>query len=198
MKTRVAKEWIFGGIIVFGLGAFDIFNFATTQDALRSFLGDAKLLIVPIATALAIAFCAVDLGGLASIFTKEKGLGEPWYVWMLGAGWLVASMANAFLTYWAVLMGMTSAPALTNPKFSAEAVLNVVPVMLAITVWLIRLLIIGSMIVAGNHHRPVARPMARPAIKPGIPQPVAAQPTMRTPVPPKPTTMNFPGMKLEE
>lgn len=204
MKTSLAKEWIFGGMLLLGLAAFDVFNFATTQEALHSFLGKAKLFGIPTAAALAVAFCMVDLGGLASLFTKERGLNEPWYVWTLGIGWLIASIGNAFLTYWAVMTGMTNAPALINPMFSPRAVLNTVPILMAVTIWLIRLLLIGSLVVAGNRHekidrKPIAKPAARPPMKPGVPQPVASQPTMKVPAPAKPpTTMSYPSFKLDE
>lgn len=172
----------YGLLIFLGIVAFDVFNFATTRDALGSFLANSNLWGVPLKDALAIAFCAVDLGGVASIFTKEKGLNEPWYVWMLAAGWLAASVINAMLTWWAVMMTMQAAPAMQNPLISAADLIKVAPVILACVVWLIRILIIGSLVVAASHPETSRTPERKPALQPAQPVPSARPATPVRPV----------------
>jgi hypothetical protein len=151
------KRTYFSLMVVVGLLAFDLFNFATTKTALESFMGSARVLGIVVAQALAVAFCAVDLGGLTSLFTEEKGFNEPWWVWMFGAGWLTASAINAALTWWAVLLGMPSAPAVNNPLFTAQQLYTYVPAVLAVAVWLIRLLLVGATILAWDRSDPMPK-----------------------------------------
>jgi hypothetical protein len=162
MYNRIAdalgnKRTYFSLMIVFGLLAFDVFNFATTKTALESFMGTGKVLGIVVAQALAVAFCMVDLGGLTSLFTEEKGFDEPWWVWMFGAGWLLASAINAALTWWAILLGMPNVPAINNPLYTAEQLFTYVPVILAVAVWLIRLLLVGATIVAWDRSVPAPK-----------------------------------------
>jgi hypothetical protein len=172
------KRTYFGFLIVIGLLAFDLFNFATTKTSLESFIGAETILGISIAQALAIAFCAVDLGGLTSLFTSEKGIDEPWWVWMFGAGWLVASLANAALTWWAVLLGIQTAPAIRNPLFTAEQLYTYVPAILAITVWLIRLLLVGTTIIAWDRSDPLPK-----LKKKALPQSFPQRPPIQKPAP---------------
>jgi hypothetical protein len=162
--TNLPKSAILGLLIFLGLAAFDVFNFATTRDALSSII-TATLLNIPLSWPLAVAFCAIDLGGIASVFTKEKGFREPWYVWMLGAGWIIASIANSGLTFMAIRMGMASAPIMHNPLIPADIAIKWVPILLASVIWLIRVMIIGSIIVADNHKEPVVAKPAQPAFR---------------------------------
>jgi hypothetical protein len=184
-KMGDKRTW-FGLVIVIGLIAFDIFNFATTQNALNSFsLG--SLWGIRMSIALAVAFCAIDLAGLASLFTHEKGMDEPWWVWMFGAGWLVASAVNAIGTWWAILLGMQDAPAINNPMFTAQQLYYFVPVILALTVWLIRLLLIGSTILAWDNEQP-ERPRSRPVMKSvsSGSAPASQRPPIQKPLPASP------------
>jgi hypothetical protein len=48
---------IFGGILLIALLAFEIFNYSTTEFALRDILGDLRFAGSRWATILAIAFC---------------------------------------------------------------------------------------------------------------------------------------------
>lgn len=148
-KLGDKRTW-FSFIVLVGLFAFDLFNYATTQAALSSFITD-MVFGIGVAQVLAIAFCTADLGGLTSIFTYERGLmKEPWWVWMFTAGWLITSTINAFLTWWAILIGMQGAP-MSNPLYTAEELYKTVPVAIAAAVWIIRLLLVGSTIVAWDH-----------------------------------------------
>ena len=83
-----------GLIIISALLAFEIFNFNTTQFALRDILGDLKSGGMSWATILAIAFCGIDFAGIARIFTPEQGRDEPTEVYYLFGAWLLAAGFN--------------------------------------------------------------------------------------------------------
>ena len=54
-----------GMMIIGALLAFEIFNFSTTQFALRDVLGDLTFAGMRWATILAVAFCGIDFAGIA-------------------------------------------------------------------------------------------------------------------------------------
>ena len=78
-------------MIIGALLAFEIFNFSTTQFALRDVLGDLTFAGMRWATILAIAFCGIDFAGIARIFTPEQGADEPKEVWYLFGAWFLNS-----------------------------------------------------------------------------------------------------------
>jgi len=142
---------VWGSIIVFALAAFEIFNFSTTQFALLDVLGNLKFAGMYWATILAIAFCAVDFAGIARLFTPEKGRNEPTEVWYLFGAWLLAAAFNALLTWWGVSVAIVSHSSQAGGVVVANATLTkIVPVFVAVMVWLIRVLIIGTFSVAGE------------------------------------------------
>lgn len=182
---RRGMAW--GVIIVAALAAFEIFNFSTTQFALADVLGTLKFLGIPWATILAIAFCGIDFAGIARLFTPEKGREEPTEVWYLFGAWLLAAGMNAVLTWWGVSVAIVSHSSLAGGSVVASSTLTkVVPVFVAIMVWLIRVLIIGTFSVAGERLFSQADPSAsrqpnRPAYQPANrpisrPQPAVAAP----------------------
>ena len=65
-----------GLMIVGALAAFEIFNFSTTEFALRDVLGDLAFAGMRWSIVLAIAFCAMDFAGIARIFTPEARPGR--------------------------------------------------------------------------------------------------------------------------
>jgi hypothetical protein len=131
--------------------AFEIFNYSTTDFALTDLLGDLRFLDLRWATILAIAFCAIDFAGIARLFTPERGAGEPREVWYLFGAWLLAATMNAMLTYWGVTIAILSHTSLGGSVLSQDTIIKVVPAFVAIMVWVIRVLIIGSFSVAGEH-----------------------------------------------
>lgn len=149
-RLRIRRGLAFGIIIVAALGAFEIFNFSTTEFALSDLLGDLQFAGVSWATILALAFCGIDFAGIARLFTPEQGLDEPAEVWYLFAAWLLAACMNAILTWWGVSIAILSHKTLGNAFISQGTMLTVVPIFVAIMVWLIRVLIIGTFSVAGE------------------------------------------------
>src|SRR5512138_798235 len=133
-------------VMIFGaLIAFEIFNFSTTEHALGDLLGNLTFAGIPWSTVLALAFCGIDFAGIARLFTPEQGADEPKEVWYLFGAWLLAATMNAILTWWGVSMAVASHPAESTAIVDQATLTGVVPVFVAIMVWVIRILIIGTL-----------------------------------------------------
>ncbi len=145
------RGMLFGFLIVGALLAFEIFNYSTTDYALNDFLGGLTFLGIRWATILAIAFCGIDFAGIARLFTPEQGENNgPREVWYLFAAWLLAATMNAMLTWWGVALAITNHQSLGGSIIPSDTLVQVVPIFVAIMVWVIRVLIIGTFSIAGN------------------------------------------------
>ncbi len=144
------KKYVIGIILIVALIAFEMFNFDTTRYALQSLLGDVKFIGIPWAAILAIAFCSIDFAGLARLFTPEQGRDEPKEVWYLMGAWLLGATMNAVMTWWAVSVTLLSHE-FGNEVLGREQLLFMVPIFVAVLVWLTRILFIGAFSVAGEH-----------------------------------------------
>jgi hypothetical protein len=155
---HLRRGLVFGVIIVTALFAFEVFNYSTTEFALEDLLGDLSFAGIRWATILAIAFCGIDFAGIARLFTpalsndpkqteRHPAYNEAWY--LFGA-WLLAASMNAMLTWWGISLAILERQDIGNAVASREVLLRVVPVFVAVLVWLIRVLIIGTFSVAGD------------------------------------------------
>jgi hypothetical protein len=149
-KFSFRRGLAFGLIIISALLAFEIFNYSTTEFALSDLLGDLSFAGISWATILALAFCGIDFAGIARLFTPEEGGNELHEVWYLFGAWLLAATMNAMLTWWGVSIALLNHESLGNAVVDRETLLKVVPLFVAILVWLIRVLIIGTFSVAGE------------------------------------------------
>ena len=150
-RLKLSRGWLFGALIIGALLAFEVFNYSTTDFALADLLGDLKFAGVRWATILAIAFCGIDFAGIARLFTPEQGADEPKEVWYLFGAWLLAATMNAMLTWWGVSVAVLNHSSVAgNGVLDRQVLLRAVPVFVAIMVWLIRVLIIGTFSVAGE------------------------------------------------
>ena len=161
---KMKREMAFGCLIVLALIAFEIFNFSTTDFALTDLMGDVRFAGLRWATILAVAFCGIDFAGIARLFSPDSpilkrenypasgrsGRRDPLEVWYLLGAWFLAAAMNAALTWWGVSLALVSHSALGNEILSREALLSGVPVFVAVLVWLIRILLIGTFSIAGN------------------------------------------------
>ena len=185
LNVRRGMAW--GVIIIGALFAFEIFNYSTTQFALADVLGNLKFAGIAWATILALAFCGIDFAGLARLFTPEQGRNEPAEVWYLFGAWLLAAAMNATLTWWGVSVAIVNHTSLAGGVVMTNTTLTkVVPVFVAIMVWLIRVLIIGTFSVAGERlfTQTDARPSqrtARPVLQPASSLVSHARPGMAGP-----------------
>jgi len=148
-RVSLRQGLVFGALMVGALLAFETFNYGTTEFALTDLLGQLTFAGVRWATILALAFCAMDFAGLARLLTPGRP-GRAIEAWYVLAAWFVAAAMNAVLTWWAVSVAIVGNAALGDGIFGREALVRVVPVFVAILVWLIRVLMIGSFTLGGN------------------------------------------------
>lgn len=210
-SMSMQRKTMVGVILMVALFAFEIFNFDTTQYALRSLLGDIRFLGVGWASILAIAFCSIDFAGLIRIFTPQRGASEPREVWYLMGAWILGAAMNAVMTWWAVSLTLLN-HTFGNEVLSREQLLTYVPIFVAVLVWLTRILFIGAFTVAGEHifdfgssqegsvvrRTPAAGPMATAAPRRAAPAPRQAAAPQRTavhtrPAPVEPTYEPLPA-----
>ena len=148
---KISRGAAWGFMIIGALLAFEMFNFSTTEFALNDVLGDLKFAGFRWATILSIAFCGIDFAGIARMFTPEQGADEPAEVWYLFGAWLLAAAMNAMLTWWGVSVAIINHSSLGAGSVVSNATMTkAVPVFVAIMVWLIRVLIIGTFSLAGD------------------------------------------------
>jgi hypothetical protein len=158
-QLSVQRGVAFGGIIVVALLAFELFNYSTTEYALRDLLGNLRFIGIPWATILSIAFCGIDFAGIARLFTPGQDTKDPGEVWYLFGAWLLAATMNAILTWWGVAMAVANHSIQSASVMDPGTVIKVVPVFVAVMVWLIRILIIGTLSYAGDRFlAPADRP----------------------------------------
>jgi len=151
-RIQVKRGVVFGLLIISALVAFEIFNYSTTDFALTDLLGGLRFWGVRWATILAIAFCGIDFAGIARLFTPEGRVGDQPEVWYLFGAWLIAATMNALLTWWGVSIAIVNHETLGNAVIARQTLLKIVPIFVAVMVWLLRVLIIGLFSVAGEKY----------------------------------------------
>jgi hypothetical protein len=183
-QFTVRRGAIFALILVGALLAFEVFNYSTTDFALTDLLGaNLQFMGMRWATILSIAFCGIDFAGIARLFTPEKGRDEPAEVWYLFGAWLLAAAMNAILTWWGVTVAVHTHSSIGGSVVGTETLYRVVPVFVAVMVWLIRVLIIGTFSMAGE--RLFSQAEGQPAMLRSILQnnkPVPVMPLHQQPV----------------
>jgi hypothetical protein len=148
-QIRLKRGTLFIAMMFIALISFEIFNYSTTEFALVDLLSDLRFAGIRWATILALAFCGMDFAGIARLLTPEDSKGKSMEAWYLLGAWLLAATMNAMLTWWAVSLALLNHDSLGNEIISREALINSVPVFVAILVWLIRVLMIGIFTLAG-------------------------------------------------
>lgn len=151
-RVQIKRGVVFGALIITALLAFEIFNYSTTDFALTDLLGNLRFWGVRWSTILAIAFCGIDFAGIARLFTPEGKIGDQTESWYLFAAWLIAATMNAMLTWWGVSIAIVNHETLGNAVIARQTLLQVVPLFVAVMIWLLRVLIIGLFSVAGDRY----------------------------------------------
>lgn len=131
------------GILISALIGFEIFNFDTTQYALRNLFGGLRFAGIEWAAILAFAFCGIDFAGLIRLFTPQIGFDEPKEVWLLTGAWLIGATMNAVMTWYAVALAINGR-SLGTALISYNDILYYAPIFIATLVWLTRILFIGA------------------------------------------------------
>lgn len=154
-------------VLVAALAAFELFNYSTTDYALRDLLGDLKAGSLPWATILTAAFCAIDVAGLTRLFAPSGSAGVTRSTWFLFGAWFLAATMNVMLTWWGLSVAISDQLMQSASVLDGETLAQVVPVAVALTVWVIRILIIGSLTqaIAGAVSRPAMPAAPAPALR---------------------------------
>ena len=150
-KSGLRRGSIFGIILLVALLAFEVFNYSTTDFALTDLLGkDLTFMGLRWATILSVAFCGIDFAGIARLFTPEQGRDEPAEVWYLFGAWILAAAMNAGLTWWGVAIAVGNHTTMGSSIMGQETLTKIIPIFVAVMVWIIRLLLIGTFAMAGE------------------------------------------------
>ncbi len=179
---------LLGTILLVALVCFESFNFSTTQVALLDLLGDLSFANISWATILAVAFCSIDFAGVARLFIPEERYSqvtsETWY--LFGA-WLLAATMNAMLTWWGVSLGLVDRSLQSTAFMRRELLLDIVPVFVALLVWLTRILVIGAFSLAGPRLFSTSQSVER--VLPMARSPQRVSPERPAPNPPRPSPL---------
>jgi hypothetical protein len=144
-KINSRKDFVYILITVLALVAFEAFNFSTTDFALSDLLGDLQFAGVRWATLLSIAFCGIDFAGIARLFAPQNKMEQNRTEWYLFSAWFLAATMNTLLTWWGVLMAMQTHAVLSAGIVDADLITKSVPIFIALMVWVIRILLIGTL-----------------------------------------------------
>jgi hypothetical protein len=144
-SLKSQKGLLYIVVTVMALIAFEAFNFGTTEYALTDLLGSLKIFGFQWSTLLSIAFCAIDFTGIAKLFAPQTGKRESSSSWYMFGAWILAATMNAILTWWGVVMAMENHSVLSAAIVDASFVGKAVPIFIALVVWVIRILLIGSL-----------------------------------------------------
>jgi hypothetical protein len=207
-RGTLKRGAVFGGILLLALIAFEIFNYSTTEFALNDMLGaNLKFLGIGWATILSLAFCGIDFAGIARLFTPQQAHDEPAEVWYLFGAWLLAAAMNAILTWWGVAVAVRSHHELSALVINQGTLTKIVPIFVALMVWLIRVLIIGTFSMAGDRMFSMgqerssrtensmrSRPIQQPSRTTNLPHPTRPMPTPFHPAPKPEATYHPVGM----
>ncbi|GIV66130.1 MAG: hypothetical protein AB1457_00900 [Chloroflexota bacterium] len=142
------RNVMYGFILAVALIGFEIFNYSTTELALGDLLGELRFAGFRWATILAIAFCGIDFAGIARLFLPEShDSRETWY--LMGA-WLIAATMNAVLTWWSISLALVNRTLQSSSFISHDILIEVIPVFIAVLVWITRILLIGTFSFSGR------------------------------------------------
>ena len=162
----------FLALIIGATVLFEAFNYSTTEHALGGVMGGLNFLGIAWSTILAMAFCVIDFAGIARLFSPEDrpADGRMEGIYLLAA-WLLAGMINAATTWWAMTVALLGQPLLGNELVSRQELILYVPILVAGAVWLIRILLIGTLTMSGGKQSACRTP---PVQKKPLPVPAAA------------------------
>lgn len=154
-----SRGLLFGCLLLLALICFESFNFSTTQVALKDILGPLKFAGISWATILTIAFCGIDFAGIARQFIQDdRSSSVTTETWYLFGAWLLAATMNALLTWWGVSLSLVNRTLRSTAFISQGLLLDIVPIFIALLVWLIRILLIGTFTIAGPRLFSTLRP----------------------------------------
>ncbi len=140
----------FGVLLLVALIGFELFNYSTTFVALHDLLGDLSFGPLSWAMILAVAFCSIDFAGIARLFLPDDDVAQSRGIWFLFGAWLLAATMNAVLTWWSVSLALVEHTPRASAFINADLLIQVVPLFIAILVWVTRILLIGTLTLTGQ------------------------------------------------
>jgi hypothetical protein len=150
-KLRGRSVNVFTLMMLAALIGLECFSFSTTEFALGNMLGSLGMGSMRWSTILSIAFCGMDLAGISRLLTLEGSeSGKDKGSWFLLGAWVLAAGMNACLTWWGVSVAIYNQPADSVFILDPLTFVTAVPVMVSLGVWIIRILIIGSLVYSFN------------------------------------------------
>lgn len=142
---KMRKEALYVIVFVMALLAFEAFNYSTTDFALFDLLGELRFAGILWSTLLSIAFCGIDFAGIALLLTAPAHKEDNRSAWFMFGAWILAATMNAILTWWGVVLAIQSHPVVSAGVVDEGFVTRTVPVFMALMVWVIRILLVGSL-----------------------------------------------------
>lgn len=152
-------------IIIAALAAFEVFNFSTTDFALRGMFGSQSAAGISWSTILALAFCGMDFAGIARLMAPRAAESESRDGWFLLGAWVLAAAMNAGLTWWGISLAVYNQPVDTALIVDPLTFVTMAPVLVALMVWVIRILIIGMLVSSLNKMLYSKQPSRQPQVK---------------------------------
>ena len=145
-NIRTRSNALYMGMIILALAGFEIFNFSTTDFALRDILGNQGSGMLAWPMVLSLAFCGMDIAGIAKILATPRENSDQKTSWYLLGAWVLAAAMNTGLTWWGISVSIYNQPARAVMLMDPMTYVTVIPVLVAVMVWVIRVLIIGSLV----------------------------------------------------
>jgi hypothetical protein len=149
-NLRENPNSLYMAIIIAALVAFEVFNFSTTDFALRGMFGSQSAVGMSWSTILALAFCGMDFAGIARLLAPRGAETESRDTWFLLGAWVLAAAMNAGLTWWGISIAVYNQPVDIALILDPMTFVTAVPVLVAVMVWVIRILIIGTLVSSLN------------------------------------------------
>lgn len=125
--------------------ALELTNAATTWYALESLMGGVGIYRASFAMLLTFGLASLDAGGLYRLFHPATAgdTNRTFALWSILFAWLLCATTNAVLTWWAVAAAMAG-HVTGNVLLSAKQLLDTAPVFLALSLWLMRILLVAG------------------------------------------------------
>lgn len=144
-KARGNPAALFTVLVAAAWLGFELFNYSTTEFALRDLIGDWATFGMRWSTLLALAFCGMDFAGVARLFNSTRAEASSRGGWYLFAAWLLAATINASLTWWGVTVAIYNHPVQGALMIDPLLLVRVAPAVVALLVWVMRILLIGAL-----------------------------------------------------
>lgn len=131
--------------------AAEALSFSAARFALVDLFGNISFMGWRWATVLALALCAVDFAGLAYMFTLDRSLLSGRELFYLLGVWIIAATMNAFLAWWTFSTVLLVA-GVGQVSADPSALLMSFSLVVAITLWVIRILLIRVLSMGPDGH----------------------------------------------